>query len=420
MPVARGRRWQWFLFLVVAFGLALPAGTGTAQEAKNPRAERERVRSQQAAVAAQVDTLKASNAEVSQALAQLDANVADQQALLEDGQAAAAQATTSLEQARSEEKQAIDKVSALQAQVRDLAVETYMRPTTPDPGVILSSESVTDAARRSALLDFRASKDADLLDQLRAGQQDVAVRRGVAEQAAVRAEQERQELAARLATVEAAQSQQEEFAASVEARLDATLAESASLQAVDQQLADQIAADEARIAAQVKLSRERAEAAAPARGGSASGAARAPAAPRSGGARAPVASAGDIVSVRGIRVSSQIAGQLEALLSAADGDGVSLSGSGYRDPAAQIAVRKSNCGTSDYAIYEMSASQCSPPTARPGSSMHERGLAIDFTHNGSLIKSRSSPGFAWLAGNAARFGLYNLPVEPWHWSTNGN
>ena len=52
--------------------------------------------------------------------------------------------------------------------------------------------------------------------------------------------------------------------------------------------------------------------------------------------------------------------------------------------------------------------------------MHEQGLAIDFTNNGRLISSRSDPAFQWLSGNASRFGLYNLPSEPWHWSTNGN
>jgi LAS superfamily LD-carboxypeptidase LdcB len=51
--------------------------------------------------------------------------------------------------------------------------------------------------------------------------------------------------------------------------------------------------------------------------------------------------------------------------------------------------------------------------------MHEQGLALDFTYNGSLISSRSNPGFQWLAANAAGFGFYNLPSEPWHWSTNG-
>ena len=51
--------------------------------------------------------------------------------------------------------------------------------------------------------------------------------------------------------------------------------------------------------------------------------------------------------------------------------------------------------------------------------MHERGLAIDFTNNGSLIQSHSDPAFVWLSGNAASYGFYNYPAEPWHWSTTG-
>ena len=97
------------------------------------------------------------------------------------------------------------------------------------------------------------------------------------------------------------------------------------------------------------------------------------------------------------------------------GIGLCLSGGGYRDSSSQIALRRAHCGTSDYAIYEMSPSQCSPPTARPGQSNHERGLAIDFNN----CSTRSSACFRWLAANAASFGFRNLPSEPWHWSVNG-
>ncbi|MCE7987629.1 MAG: hypothetical protein DYG89_41220 [Caldilinea sp. CFX5] len=127
----------------------------------------------------------------------------------------------------------------------------------------------------------------------------------------------------------------------------------------------------------------------------------------------------DIVSVRGIQVARQIASQVEALLAAAEADGVKLSGGGYRSTERQIALRKQNCGSSHYDIYEKPSSQCSPPTAPPGRSQHEKGLAIDFTYNGQGIKTRNNPGFQWLASNAARFGLKNLPSEPWHWSVDG-
>jgi hypothetical protein len=128
----------------------------------------------------------------------------------------------------------------------------------------------------------------------------------------------------------------------------------------------------------------------------------------------------DVTSVGGIYVHRSIAADIRRLLDAATAAGLNLRGGGYRDPAAQIATRRANCGPTYYDIYEKPSSQCTPPTARPGRSMHERGMAIDFTSSGRLITSRSDPAFVWLRNNAARYGLYNLPSEPWHWSTNGN
>lgn len=127
-----------------------------------------------------------------------------------------------------------------------------------------------------------------------------------------------------------------------------------------------------------------------------------------------------IVEVAGIQVNATIADQVEALVAAAAIDGFTLAGGGYRDPSRQIELRKANCGTSEYAIWDMPASECSPPTARPGQSMHEQGLAIDFTNNGRLVTSRSEAAFVWLAANAPAYGFANHPAEPWHWSTNGN
>jgi probable HAF family extracellular repeat protein len=133
----------------------------------------------------------------------------------------------------------------------------------------------------------------------------------------------------------------------------------------------------------------------------------------------PGMSALDLTTVRGITVSSAIADNLDALLAAAEADGFAFTGGGYRDTARQIELRRQNCGTSYYAIYEMPSSSCSPPTARPGTSNHERGLAIDFNCAGELVRSRSKPCFRWLAAHAADYGFYNLPAEPWHWSIDG-
>ena len=129
----------------------------------------------------------------------------------------------------------------------------------------------------------------------------------------------------------------------------------------------------------------------------------------------------EIVTVNGIRVHKVIAGQFQAMYEAALKEGLRLGGGGYRDSAGQIATRRKNCGTSYAAIYLNPAGSCSPPTARPGKSMHERGLALDLTCASSNTGSfKSSPCFPWMVANASTYGFYNLPSEPWHWSTNGN
>jgi LAS superfamily LD-carboxypeptidase LdcB len=119
-------------------------------------------------------------------------------------------------------------------------------------------------------------------------------------------------------------------------------------------------------------------------------------------------------------VNAEIVSALERLLDASARDGVALCGWGYRSSQAQIDLRRAHCGDSEYDIYEKPSYECSPPTAPPGSSMHEQGLAVDFTYDGSIISTRSSPAYQWLDANAASYGLYNLPSEPWHWSTNGD
>ena len=116
---------------------------------------------------------------------------------------------------------------------------------------------------------------------------------------------------------------------------------------------------------------------------------------------------------------ADIASDVDGLLSAASADGVRLSGSGYRSTDRQMQLRIAHCGPTYYDIWVKPASMCSPPTAVPGRSLHEQGRAIDFTHDGRTITSRSSAGFRWLAANASSYGLFNLPSEPWHWSTNG-
>lgn len=135
---------------------------------------------------------------------------------------------------------------------------------------------------------------------------------------------------------------------------------------------------------------------------------------------ATAAPGGGLATVAGITVDTSLAAPLQQLLDDAAADGIILTGSGWRSPAEQIELRRQNCGTSDYAMYEMPSGQCSPPTAIPGTSLHESGLAIDFRDGNGVSLNSESPGFLWLQQHAARYGLHNLPSEPWHWSTTGS
>ena len=93
-----------------------------------------------------------------------------------------------------------------------------------------------------------------------------------------------------------------------------------------------------------------------------------------------------------------------------------LGGWSWRSNARQIELRREHCGTTPYDIYEKPANQCSPPTARPGYSSHQDGLAIDFyCQAGILTNNNCGDAFQWLNCNAARYGLVNLPSESWHW-----
>lgn len=119
-----------------------------------------------------------------------------------------------------------------------------------------------------------------------------------------------------------------------------------------------------------------------------------------------------------------LAPQLTNLINAAQQAHLPLTGWGWRSTQRQIELRSQpsrKCGNgtlSHYDIYEAPANTCTPPTARPGASQHERGLAIDFTCNGNTL-TRTSPCYRWLTTHAHQYGLKNLPTEPWHWSTTG-
>jgi hypothetical protein len=409
----------------VPFVPAPASAAGSNGSANDPYAEREAVRSQRAALASQIDTLEADDAAIDRALGDLEANVRAEQLQLDDARRRASEAIQRAfeSQAAADDKQR--EVDDLQERMSVLAVEAYVNPPGHDLLEQLKAPTANEAAEKEALLATRASRASDVLDQLRAARAALEDERAAAERATVEADEQARDAEARLAEYETARAQQQEFAAGLDGRLNAKLAEADALASVDAELASQIVADQAALASRLRAMAP--PVADPA-------VAPTPVGPTPGPTPTPNPTptptppptpppppqpAPPLTTVRGITVATSIAGQLDAMLGAAASAGITLGGSGYRDINRQIELRRAHCGTSYYAIYEMPAMLCTPPTAIPGLSMHEKGLAVDFTWNGRAITSRDSPAFQWLAANAGRYGFINLPSEPWHWSVSG-
>jgi LAS superfamily LD-carboxypeptidase LdcB len=379
---------------IVAFGQSAEA----ASSVDRLRSQRRAIQQKRAAQASQLNVLKANDQQVGAALDALSENRKATASLV-----AAARQRTAAEQARAAEAKAAEarttsQLGNLRNAVRDAALDEFMRGHKAEADVAPDPNSPMETARRRSLLQAAVGSSTDAADRLQSAKEDLQIERKTAETAAASAAAEQQKVEQHLAELEAATKQQQAVADQVEARLERALAEADSLASLDGTLASQIKREQDAIASRLRSSPGSGKA-------------------RSGGSRR----VGNIslTTVRGITVASSIGSKLASLLNAADSGGLSFSGGGYRDSSQQVATRRNNCGSSDYDIYNKPASSCSPPTARPGQSMHEQGLAIDFTANGRIL-TRSSAGYRWLKANASRFGFYNLPSEPWHWSVNGD
>ena len=427
---------------------ATTSGTGSKDAAGTTSTAPTTVPGQREAVSRQIDVVRASRDEVRSEVAAIDSRMKDQYARLVFSRAAAEQAMQKAAGARDRAADAKARAAVATEQVRDYAVEAFIHPPAQDELAVLSISRMDDAAFVSDVLHIVAEERREVVDVMVAAEQRATQEQTEAQQVAAEARSVADQAQGQLDALEAVRADQAQLASGLDDRLDAALAESASLKAIDAKAAKALAEEELALRASTSTT---APAAGPARVAAAQ-AVPAPttSAPKGGGKPAPaptpttqprpvtpvtsppaptgpppppptgIVTQADVVRVGGIWVNKSIAGQVQSLLNAATAAGFSLGGGGFRDPAEQIKLRQAHCGSTTYAVYQMPASQCSPPTARPGTSMHERGLAIDFMSSGRLISSRSDPAFVWLSANAARFGFFNLPSEPWHWSVNGN
>jgi hypothetical protein len=108
------------------------------------------------------------------------------------------------------------------------------------------------------------------------------------------------------------------------------------------------------------------------------------------------------VTRQGKQIGAKIAAQFDQMVAAAAKDGVKLQiESGLRTHAEQEK------------LYQAYLNGTGNLAAKPGTSNHESGEAIDYVNNAGA--------FDWLKKNAANFGFHgNVAGEPWHYSLTGN
>jgi hypothetical protein len=319
-------------------------------------------------------------AEIELELAELDARLSAAESAAGESAQAALDAETALEAAEEKVRAARKAADRAQATARDSIVDAFMSPMSLPVGAL---DDQNDATYAKGLIASRADHRVGMAQA--AEQADQIARR------------------ARIEAVEAAEEADRASAAATEATLAVSDARTARLWELEDLATFTLAlAEQTQVLGQFDGVLEQEELLRRIEARLA--------------ASQPVDKASTVrIPGTTIDVHHLIADDVSAMIDAARAEGVVLDGWGWRSHQRQIELRIDHCGPDPYSVYEAPASSCSPPTARPGNSMHERGVAIDFKE----CDVRSTVCYRWLAEHAHLYGLYNLPSEPWHWSTNG-
>lgn len=362
-----------------------------------------------------IEVDRADELDIENAFGEIRDNVEGELAALTSAEQAVQAADLAVTEAEGRVAAVQVEIDGLVGQSDEVVVRRFMNPPSQAAIDALTATSVNDATVKQAILQMQADADAAVIDRLHDLEAELQEQREAEEAARADASDRREQAELALADLEEAASQQVTFALEVERRLERNLGEMEYLRQTDPGLAEQLQGQVDTLAQQVADSRVQIEQEDRLRELDID-------LPTVDGPSTIDVDAieGGIISVTcpsggEIQVHREIADSTRDLLNLSHQEGLVLCGNGYRSISSQIALRRANCSGD---VYSAPASSCSPPTARPGQSMHERGLAIDFTCNGGSIGS-GSPCFRFLMDNAPDFGLHNLPGEPWHFSSDG-
>ena len=198
--------------------LAAPA------DAQSARRRRDAARAKRAEIARQLNTLRASDAQLQGALRTLTTQVNAETANAAAARQKVEAATRAEAQAKAELVDTEQRMTGIRKAVVGRAVETYVRPR--DDVILEETQSPSEASRRDALLSQVLANDQDLLDQLRALKEDLQIKQAAAQRAKEVAQARRRQVDAKLLALHQARAEKARVAGAVAARIRDYTAES--------------------------------------------------------------------------------------------------------------------------------------------------------------------------------------------------
>jgi len=160
------------LLVLLLVGGMVPADGAAADSLAAQRQRRNALRAQRARLASQLDTLKASDRELENAVSALGAQVKATQAQATAARRAVESARQAVTEAEAQLTRTEGEITAMAAEVKARAVASYVRPQGDLISSLATASDLNEATRRTAYLTQVANRGRDVVDRLGAARED--------------------------------------------------------------------------------------------------------------------------------------------------------------------------------------------------------------------------------------------------------
>lgn len=213
------KRSRLLLVALVVLLVATAQPASARESLATTRQKREAARQKKAQIAAKLNTLKASDAQLTAAVKVLDREVAAELAKAGDARQAVVAAEAAVAQAEAQIAGTEARVVNLRSAVVSRAVSAYVRPQEEMFTTVLGAADFGEASRRNSLLAQVTNRDRDVLDQLRSLRQDLDLEQAAAAQARDVAAERRLVVNSRLANLERVRKEKQALADALDKRI---------------------------------------------------------------------------------------------------------------------------------------------------------------------------------------------------------